>query len=348
MSDTPDRSGEYALVRELRDLVKRCDGPRSDKTLADYERKYARMCRTGFLPEQAKTRQTFYAYRAALIWATVEQAKDALRQRDKAVYGSAEWVEALSNLEHVKKVFQRYPPDPERKHYESGSQCFAWSDLAQSQQKKPRTLSKRQMLSYLSRHPDWREKLFHHIGEKHKAAAAVCALTGARPCEVACGVEVVRDGDALLLRIHGAKLTHHSGQPERLLRVALDTVEARYLHALTEPGPVTVSDGAQALCAAVERAGRRAFPHARQSLSPYVYRHAIASSLKAEGHEPERIAECLGHRATESQSAYGRTAHGGRASGVLAVRASLPVRATHRPPPTMQQPAITLAPRPTF
>lgn len=348
MSETPDRTGEYAMVRELRDWVKRCDGTRSAKTLADYERKYARMCRTGFLPEQAKTRQTYYAYRAALVWATIEQIKDALRQRDKAVFGSAEWTVALANLEHNKKVLQRYPPDPERSHHENGSPSFIWSNLAQSQQEKPHTRSKRQTLYYLSHYPNWREKLFRHIAEKHKAAAAVSALTGARPCEVARGVEVVREGNALLLRIHGAKLTHHSGQPERLLRVALDTAEARYLHALAEVGPVVVSTGAQSLCAAVERAGRRAFPHARQCLSPYVYRHAIASSLKAEGHAPERIAECLGHRATESQSAYGRAVHGGRASGVLAVRASLPVRATHRPPPSMQPPAFTLAPRPTF
>lgn len=348
MSDTPDRSDEYDLVRELRNWVKRCNGPRSSKTLADYELKYVRMCRTGFLPEQARTRQTYYAYRAALVWATLEQIKNALRQRDKSPYGSAEWTAALADLEHSKQVLQRYPPDPERSHHENGSPSFNWSDLAQNREEKPRTRSKRQTLSYLSHHPGWRERLFLHIAEKHKAAAAVCALTGARPSEVTRGVEVIREGNALMLRIHGAKLTQHSGQPERFLRVALDTIEARYLHALVEAGPVTVSTGAQAFCAAVERAGRRAFPHARQCLSPYVYRHAIASSLKAEGHEPERIAECLGHRATESQSAYGRAAHGGRASGVLAVHASLPVRATHRPPPPMQQPSFTLAPRPTF
>lgn len=348
MKQGTDRTVEFALVRELREWLKRCDGPRSEKTLADYERKYARMVRTGFLPEQARTAQTYYAYRAALVWASLEEAKDALRRRDKVPYGSPEWSEALADLEHARQMLRRYPPDPEREHRAHGSPAFTWSDLANQKPEKPRSQSKRRVLAYLHHVPNWRERLFLHISDRHKAAAAICALSGARPAEVARGVEVVREGDGLLFRIAGAKLTRHSGQPERQLLVSLDSVEARYLHTLAESGPVTVTGSAQALCAAVERAGQRAFPHARQLISPYVYRHALASELKAEGHDPERIAECLGHRASESQSAYGRAVHGGRASGVLAVRASMPVRATHRPPPPMRQPSHTLAPRPSF
>lgn len=348
MTEGPDRAAEFALVRELREWSKRCDGSRSEKTLADYAQKYARMVRTGFLPEQARTARTFYAYRAALVWATLEQARDALRRRDRTPYGSPAWSEALADLEHARRVLQRYPPDPEREHHANGSSAFTWSDLATNGMEKPRSQSKRRVLAYLHRIPDWRERLFPHIPERHKAAAAVFALTGARPAEVARGVEIIREGEGLLLRIAGAKLSLHSGQPERALLVSLESVEARYLHGLVEVGPVTVSGSAQALCAAVERAGQRAFPHARQLISPYVYRHALASELKAEGHNPERIAECLGHRVTESQSAYGRAVHGGRASGVVAVMASMPVRATHRPPPPMRQPSCTPAPRPPF
>lgn len=347
MTEGPDRAAEFALVRELREWAKRCDGPRSEKTLADYARKYARMVRTGFLPEKARTAQTYYAYRAALVWATLEQARDALRRRDRAPYGTPAWSETLADLEHARKVLQRYPPDPEREHRVHGSPAFTWSDLASQVKEKPRSQSKRRVLSYLQHIPDWRERLFQHIPDRHKAAAALCAY-GIRPAEVARGVEIVREEKGLLLRIHGAKLTRHSGQPERVLLIGLASVEARYLYDLSETGPVTVGGSAQALCMAVQRAGKEAFPRARQLISPYVYRHALASELKAEGHEPQRIAECLGHRATESQSAYGRAVHGGQSSGVLAVRASLPVRVTHRPPPPMRQPSHTLAPRPSL
>lgn len=348
MTEAPDRSQEYALVRELREWVKRCDRPRSDKTQADYERTYARMISTGALPEHATTRQTFYKRRAALVWATLERTKEALRNRDKSIYGTPEWAAAMDDLEQAQRVLRRYPPDPDRQHQETGSAAFTWSDLPQGKQGNPHSQSKRRTLSYLSRIPNWRERLFGQVAEKHKAAAAVCALSGARPSEIARGVEVTQDGDTLLLRILGAKITHSSGQPERLLRIAIDSVEARYLLALAEAGPVTVATKAQAFCAAIERAGIQAFPRARQRISPYVYRHALASSLKAEGIEPLQIAACLGHLVTASQSAYGRAVHGGRSSAVLAVRASMPVLETHRAPPPLRQPSSAHAPRPTF
>lgn len=348
MSEAPDRSKEFALVRELRQLVKRCDSPKSARTLADYARIYDRMVRSGNLPEHARTRQTYYSRRAALVWAMLEQAKNALRKRDKAPYDSLEWGEAVADLEQARQVLQRYPPDPERQHQAVGSAAFTWAELPQGQQAKPRSRSKRHALAYLVRVPDWRAKLFEHIGERHRAAAAVCALTGARPSEVAQGVEVTREADALLLRISGAKLTQVSGQPERVLRVALDSIEARYLAALTEAGPVTVSTRPQALSAAIGRAGKKAFPSARVGISPYVWRHAFASTLKAEGHTSEVVAQTLGHRASDSQTAYTRVGLAGRASGVLVVRAALPVRDTHRPPPPMRQPSSAPAPCPTF
>ena len=69
-----------------------------------------------------------------------------------------------------------------------------------------------------------------------------------------------------------------------------------HLRTLAELGPITVQANGQVLCSAIERAGVRAFPNSRQLVSPYVFRHALASQLKAEGYEPEIIGVCLGHR----------------------------------------------------
>jgi integrase len=316
--------------------------------MADYTRIYDRMVCSGNLPEHARARQTYYSRRAALVWATLEQAKDALRRRDKAAYGSDEWAEAMADLEQARRLLQRYPPDPERQHQAVGSSAFTWAELPQGRQAKPRSRSKRHALAYLVRVPDWRAKLFEHIGERHRAAAAVCALSGARPCEVALGVEVTREADSLLLRIRGAKLTQSSGQPERVLRVALDSVEALYLAALAEAAPVTISTNPQALSAAVGRAGKKAFPLAKVGISPYCWRHNFAASLIADTQAPVVVAQALGHLASDSQTAYTRVANGALTSGVLGVRATLPVRHTHRPPPPLRQPSSAPAPRPTF
>ena len=127
--------------------------------------------------------------------------------------------------------------------------------------------------------------------------------------------------------------TEHSGQPERMLIVAIDSDAARHLVRCVETGNSTIRTHPANLCAATIKAGRKAFPNLKESVTPYVFRHHLASQMKAAGLPPEIIAKALGHRASESQQVYGYAVSATGTSGsVIAVSASVSVRMTHRNP----------------
>lgn len=350
MSDAakPDRSAEYLLVRELREQAARISQNIGESTQRDYAKKYERMMRTGMLPENAGTKKAYYAYRAALLHGAAAEVRQALRKRDQAPYGNDAWRSAMEVLERCRNIFARYPPDPERRHYEKGSASFTWEQIRSH---KVRTMtgwsstiaSKKRLLSKLRKVHGWRENLFAQVTEKHKAAAAICALTGARPSEIARGVRIELKSDGttqfLLISINGSKLTATTGQPERILRIKIDSVEAQHLAAIAATGAVVVGTHPANFCAAIIKAGRKAFPSLRETVSPYVFRHSLASDMKAAGIAPRSIAQVLGHQASESQQAYGFAVCSCGVVSIEAVRASIPIRMTHRNPRNRLRPA---------
>ena len=323
-----DRSAEFDLVRELRKYVK-CHNPScSPKTELDYQKKYQRMQRTGFLPEHSACKQTFYAYRAALIWSVTNVVKDALRDRDKALFGSNEWLLALSKLKAAEPVLKRYSPIQSDQFASVDSAPLSWSDVRPCNVQPSTT--KKKILARLIKIPKWREQVFEGISEKYRGALAICSLAGVRPSELEKGVEVWRCGQSLLIKVCGSKISANSGQPSRTLKMCAVSPEASYLYSLAGHGPITIKVNAQALCTAVERAGSRYIRPFGGLLSPYVYRHLFASALKAEGVATEDISRSLGHRSTKSQSAYGRACHGRKSSGFLGATADAEVRSNHR------------------
>ena len=79
-------------------------------------------------------------------------------------------------------------------------------------------------------------------------------------------------------------------------------------------------------------------------MSGYVYRHAMASDLKADGFSREQIAMTLGHAVTKTQDAYGRAIGGVPGRRRLAVEAAREIKVTHdtrytNPAPTPATPA---------
>ena len=342
MTPTPDRSAEYLLVRALRQIISGISQNISEATARDYLSKYERMKRNGTTPETAGTKKAFYAYRAALLFGVAADSRQALRARDKATFGSEDWKEAMHILHRSQAIFARYPPDPERKHRNIGSpSSCTWEDIKSHKVKtitgwSATVASKKRILSKLRKDSDWRAKLFAQITPKHQHAAALCALTGARPSEIARGIRVElindSDGQRLIITIAGSKLTTNSGQPERTIRVKLDTKEARHLAQYAAHNPLYVVTHPANLCAAFIKAGRAAFPLLRETVTPYVLRHALASDLKAAGVSPDAIAQVLGHQASESQQAYGFAVCASGPVSIDGVCATLAVRSTHRRP----------------
>ena len=336
-----DRSAEYFLVRELRKIIAGVSQKISERTQNDYLKKYERMKRTGATPETSGTKKSFYANRAALLYGASIEVRQALRARDKAVFGSDEWRAAMNLLQGCHAIFGRYPPDPERKHRDNGSPSFTWEGIKSHKVKtmvgwSATVASKKRILSKLRRTPDWRSKLFSRVTPKHQNAAAICALTGARPSEIAHGVRVElrknNDVPHLIITIAGSKITANSGQPSRTIQVKIDTDEARHLEKHATNAPIHVVTHPANLCAAIIKAGRSAFPHLQETVTPYVLRHALASDLKAAGISPDAIAQVLGHQASESQQAYGFAVCASGKVSIDGVRAALPVRSTHRIP----------------
>lgn len=325
---------EFSMVSTLRSSLAGVCKELSKQTAADYARIYQRLATLGEGPEDAGSRSEYYCRRAALIYVCSIQARKALSARDKAERGSPEWVAAMAEIQRIISIFERYPPDPGRKHQTNGTPGVSWCDVRRQKEAagwRPSFKSKRIGLDALVRRPGWQEALLEHISPIHRDALAVALLTGARPAEIAAGVTVKNAPEGLLITIKGAKVNHHRGQPSRMLLVAPDSAAARHLASLAGEGEVTVTTSPKRLSDAVTQAGRRAFPRMRTNISPYSLRHAIASSLKASGIDPEGIAMVLGHRCTKSAQVYGRSCHGQRTS-ILGVHASVPVKITGTDP----------------
>lgn len=350
---SPDRTNEFLLVRCIRNYVKLVGRNISEGTAKDYTQKYQRMKRTGYLPENAGTKRAFYAYRAALLYGVAQEALAALNARDKAAHGSDAWESAMHELERSRRLFERYPPDPNRKHYAIGSTSFTWlavsSWTGEQSRKASGTRSKKQVVSVLRKFPEWQEMLWMAICPKYRDSLAVVALTGARPSELANGVSVnleysVTGEKFLMVKITGTKVTTTTGQPERTLRVRTCGAIAQHLAARVgaQNGEALIVQAKPAnLTAAVIKAGRRAFPSIRPTVTPYVLRHAVASDAKRQSKtfSPVEIAQLLGHRATETQQYYGYASCASGESQIVGVHASAHVRMTHRNPAN----AITVA-----
>jgi len=347
-----DLQEENNLVRQLRTSISEISRSISEQTKADYQRKYQRMITSKQLPEaMARSSGGYYAYRAAWLYGTAEEARTAMRIRDKSEHGSPEWQSAMTTIQNCLARIRRYPADPHRQHRTTTPQTLTWTDIRQAMAARGEETSrrsKRSMLSYLLHKPDWRERLFAQFTDHYKAAAAIASLTGCRPSEIARGVRVTLQNGQLMCVVTGSKVTDHSGQPTRVLKISPESVEAKYLADLASKGEITVSiKSPKAFTEAVAAAGHRAYPYARQRFSPYVWRHATGSDLKSDADlAPEVIAAALGHSATRTQECYGRTAHGSRRSRIVGVHAVRDVRHTHHDPGARFAPRHTVAAAP--
>lgn len=331
-----EKEEEFMMVANLRRTLAGVCSNITSKTESDYERVYQRMATAKQLPEDAKSRSDYYHRRAALVYVCATQAKAALKARDKASRGSPEWFAAVAEIKRISTVFNRYPPDPDRKRHTNDEPGLRWRDVRQGKQLAA-SKSKRNGLDALVRRPGWQEALLEHVSPIHRNALALAIVTGARPAEIESGVTVQATPEGLLITIKGAKLNEQRGQPARTLLVSLDMPAARYLATLAADAVVTISTNPKRFSDAVTQAGRRAFPRMRGTISPYSLRHAIASELKASGIDSEGIAQVLGHRATRSQQVYGRACHGKQRTSIIGVRASLPVKQTGSDPAAIKR-----------
>lgn len=153
---------------------------------------------------------------------------------------------------------------------------------------------------------------------RHGLALLVLGATGCRPAELH-GATVERTPDGVRIVLRGAKVGAARGQPVRRLSIDLPAPVRRGLPLMPDATARMLADAAEAAGGrlalrhtdADRRSLRRALAAAAPGLTPYAYRHAMGSLLKAAGTPPAQAAAVLGHASTASLLAYGRRRAGG-------------------------------------
>lgn len=199
----------------------------------------------------------------------------------------------------------------------------------ETERDEPAEGSKRHGQSRLPR--DWRAKVFAAaMGRKKtrpgKLPEALAALwcTGCRPAELEAGITYMQHKGMLVLKIAGAKhgvinngqVSAQRGMEWRTIAVDPELHPgAKYLYELAGADlPRQIKYGKNSIRSRVNELGREVLAKLKDapSLSPYSFRHAMASDLKScDDITDEQRAQVMGHLSVESLESYGRRRRGG-------------------------------------
>jgi integrase len=286
----------------------------------------------------AKTKNTFYAYRAAVRWSALERATVALRVFKNTKDQSAKKAAYASMLSAAADL-ARYPADAQPGLPSPTHVALGLADKKQGGEFKkakagPGPNDKLKDANTIQKIDGWRALVFGRLLAVNSPwidHAAVAALTGCRPAEVA-SVRIEQANGVLVITIPGAKVSDTSGQPYRKFSIKTDAgPEFAYLVERVKNGPVLLSSDstASAFSEALKRAGRQSLGDKAPPMTGYVYRHALACDMKADGADRDAIASALGHAVTKTQSHYGRATGGTKGKRVFQVEAARPIKQTH-------------------
>lgn len=330
----------------------------SDKTRELYERNGARLHAARVPGEPVDLRphegsaSTFYAYRAAVRWHAAQRGLEAAKAYDKASRAHDKEAAAIAwqQVVYAAADLAAYPKDGKPGLPSPNAIALGLDDPkpegAPARAKRegrtmpaPRETAKLKAANSIARrYPNWRSLVWARLVEVRSPwldHTAVAALTGARPEELRTA-RVRRNPDGLIeIGITGAKVTESHGQPWRMFTLRDDGSE-EFAHLDAKAGaawrgvdlPEGVTDYPDAFSAALSRAGASVLPKAER-LSGYVYRHAMASDLKADGFTRQDIASALGHAVTKTQDAYGRAVGGVAGRRHLSVQCAREVKVNH-------------------
>lgn len=309
----------FALVRAARAIL---DGlpPRkvSAATCKKYEGLYANMVKQGKMPEQiAKTRRSYYVYRAATNFMVPQLLADCLRAADRAFKAKDgdRWWGLIQDARASLGILQRYAPDPNRARLISREKSSVPVPRGKNR-------SKRVGLSKLP--TDWRERFWGVVSKRsvYRAAIAATMLTGVRPAELVSGIKVeLGENGELIFTIRGAKTQGGLyGQQARQLTISSDSEMAVYLGSIVErsgPQVVKISD-ARLLGNQISAYSKKCWPRHDIRISPYSFRHQFAADLKAAG-DADAVSLALGHAVADTAQHYG-TARQARPTGARLLR----------------------------
>ena len=205
----------------------------------------------------------------------------------------------------------------------------AFTAVSEAKRPPERSSPRKSKRKTLPKGDGWQKRAWEAATAAMRPALA-CGWIGARPHEIELGVALewlqTRQGEVIQVRIRGAKVTDHSGQPERVLWISTTSPEGQaLLSAIPEGATRTeVRRGAKRISLDWSQ---RIRPRLGGNPSAYSLRHQFAANLKAQGFDPIQIAKALGHLSVKSQKRYGSASQGqGGGVGLVAVDATRDVR----------------------
>jgi integrase len=303
-----DKLAAFEQIKIARNTVKLATRSLSDKTQTDYSKVATRLLKLNKSPiTHAKTKNSFYKYRAAWIyhWSSVLNGLLTHASEQQSV-NLTEWFSTVEYIKAINTFLADYQPDPEHTHRDSGVSSL-WTKKAaeiNASGKKITSLSKRKTIRKLPN--NWRDRVVAQAVKSSKYATAVAALSlsGCRSIEIEHGVlfEAVTDG--LKITILGAK-THDGkyGSDIRSFVVAEQSMAFQQIHELCikNGGSYTVRATAKAIGDCVSSLAKKV---GLPKVSAYSFRHAMSADLKAGGFGADDIAKVMGHCTDQSQTYY--------------------------------------------
>lgn len=278
----------------------------SNRTVVSYRR--ALRCLEYGTPSVG-TKRTHFHMRAALIWFQYDSICNVLT--------GAGWPDCLDRNGLISKLAPHLDaldvlrPLTSQSNTVAGVSYFGIKSMSKS---------KRRGLSTLPL--DWREQLYARAEPRERLLVGLLAVTGCRPSELDKGLDIRRNGQQFLLGIRGTKITEENGQPYRVLQIDVTHPWgqrlADCLSSATENG--CYREDARIVQHRIHRiafAWQRTVGISGYRISPYSFRHQLASDLKRQGEPADWIAAVMGHRSTRTATGYGTWNQGSGGQGEL-------------------------------
>ena len=308
----------------------RQDTPASDKTRVDYRGKCSLLDRAlselqgqdrpvssqdlaQVLSSYAAKKSSFYKMYAAYRWRALDRLTTLLiLQNTMQAVGdrSKKWLDCVAELEGAMADLQAIDAV-------SHKDCLALSGRTVV-----RSQSKKEVLRRLK--PGWFEA-FLALSEKSKtyrSPALLMCLCGFRPEELSVdrhlgrglvpGIEARLTDEHVIVKIPGAKVRRTAGQPERAFALRRDALPGWFIEELAAAGGTrTYMENPDNIARHVTRVSAQLYPrkHLKKPrdilISPYVFRHFLATNLRDAGWETEEIATVLGESVGDTVRHYG-------------------------------------------
>lgn len=323
------------VVRAVLDDAARTGANPSAATQAAYHRDHARLRTAGITPlDAASTRAHFDRLRSACRWT---EAQEIARFRSLAEAArKAKQTEVMR--EFTRQAFERAVVF--RALYLDADRP-TWADKAAALRAAGQPPISRSKRKAGRRAPTPDQLLVALAGQPGRCArvelfACVFAVFGIRPAELVRGVVLETTATGLRLAVAGAKVDATRGQPMRVLEVDTTRRGQSALAVALLRAYVEESGGDLSASAADIVAVRRAMREVQEGLSPYAFRHSVASSVKA-SQSRAGVAAWLGHSNDRTQQGYGNARSGRGAVAVKAATATRQVRQTKTLPPTVAE-----------